>query len=307
MQIQQLEYLMKVVECGSITRAAQQLFLSQPSLTKSISNLESEYHIKIFDRRPKGIQLTPEGKEFLYYAQNVLNAIRSLDKVFEDGFRSGRHILSIASQQFSFLYDLILQTYRQFESHSIHIDLLEADRGEIVEAVIGRTADNGLIVCSHIDARPFHWLVNDKNLEVHVIDYSNIYVSVGPKSPLYNAESVRPEELVDQLQIVLDMEDDTKSGVYSKKEGHINTHHVFFCNSLASCIHFLLRTDAFAFTQKWVIDSLEKTPIRSIPLESRSQSNELVWVKRTNEATSEVEKQFLHNLYNHFGNSIPPL
>ena len=48
MQIQQLEYLMKVVECGSITRAAQQLFLSQPSLTKSISNLESEYHIKIF-------------------------------------------------------------------------------------------------------------------------------------------------------------------------------------------------------------------------------------------------------------------
>ena len=47
MQIQQLEYLMKVVECGSITRAAQQLFLSQPSLTKSISNLESEYHIKI--------------------------------------------------------------------------------------------------------------------------------------------------------------------------------------------------------------------------------------------------------------------
>ena len=68
MQIQQLEYLMKVVECGSITRAAQQLFLSQPSLTKSISNLESEYHIKIFDRRPKGIQLTPEGKEFLYYA-----------------------------------------------------------------------------------------------------------------------------------------------------------------------------------------------------------------------------------------------
>ena len=75
MTIQQLEYLLKIVECGSITKAAQQLFLSQPSLTKSIMNLENEYGIKVFARTAKGIEITPEGKDFIYYARNIITSI----------------------------------------------------------------------------------------------------------------------------------------------------------------------------------------------------------------------------------------
>ena len=54
MRLNQLEYFIKVVECGSITKAAQELYLSQPSLTKAVSGLEAEYDVKLFDRTAKG-------------------------------------------------------------------------------------------------------------------------------------------------------------------------------------------------------------------------------------------------------------
>ena len=58
MRLNQLEYFLKVVECGSITKAAQELYLTQPSLTKAISSLEAEYNMKLFNRTSKGLSLT---------------------------------------------------------------------------------------------------------------------------------------------------------------------------------------------------------------------------------------------------------
>ena len=72
MRLYQLEYFLKIVECGSITKAAQELYLSQPSLTKAIAGLESEYNIKLFSRTAKGISLTTDGLEFLEYARNIV-------------------------------------------------------------------------------------------------------------------------------------------------------------------------------------------------------------------------------------------
>lgn len=74
MRLNQLEYFIKVVECGSITKAAQELYLSQPSLTKAVSGLEAEYDLKLFDRTAKGLKLTPEGRDFLEYAKSVVES-----------------------------------------------------------------------------------------------------------------------------------------------------------------------------------------------------------------------------------------
>lgn len=72
MRLGQLEYFIKVAECGSITRAAKEFYISQPSLTKAIANLEAEYDIQLLERVPKGVSLTPQGREFLDYARDVV-------------------------------------------------------------------------------------------------------------------------------------------------------------------------------------------------------------------------------------------
>ena len=73
MRIQQLHYITKIVETGSMNEAAKQLFITQPSLSNAVKDLENEMGIEIFIRNPKGITLTRDGMEFLSYARQVVS------------------------------------------------------------------------------------------------------------------------------------------------------------------------------------------------------------------------------------------
>ena len=84
MKTEQLEQLLKVLECGSISKAARKLYISQPSLTKNIAQLESEYGIKILTRTSKGIELTEEGINFVFYAKQILTATNGLNNAFRN-------------------------------------------------------------------------------------------------------------------------------------------------------------------------------------------------------------------------------
>lgn len=72
MTLQQLKYIIKIVECGSITEAAKQLFITQPSMSTAVKELEKELGIEIFYRTTKGISLTIDGTEFLSYARQII-------------------------------------------------------------------------------------------------------------------------------------------------------------------------------------------------------------------------------------------
>ena len=73
MTLQQLRYAVTIADCKSINKAATELFITQPSLSNTIKDLEEEIHIKLFDRSNRGIIITPEGEEFLGYARQVID------------------------------------------------------------------------------------------------------------------------------------------------------------------------------------------------------------------------------------------
>ena len=205
MRLNQLEYFIKVVECGSITKAAQELYLSQPSLTKAVSGLEAEYDLKLFDRTAKGLKLTPEGRDFLEYAKSVVESSQALDRTFgnkQNNFSIQR--LAVASQQFDFIYDILLLLYKENSDQLLQIDLKENDRGEIVEMVEECKADIGILVLSEEDSKSFRSELQSKDLDMYLLDRSTIYVSMGPKSSLYNRKEVNVEEAGKYLHISLD-------------------------------------------------------------------------------------------------------
>ena len=165
MRLNQLEYFIKVVECGSITKAAQEMYLSQPSLTKAVSGLEAEYDLKLFDRTAKGLKLTPEGRDFLEYAKSVVESSQALDRTFgnkQNNFSIQR--LAVASQQFDFIYDILLLLYKENSDQLLQIDLKENDRGEIVEMVEECKADIGILVLSEEDSKSFRSELQSKDL-----------------------------------------------------------------------------------------------------------------------------------------------
>ena len=83
MTLQQLKYIVTVAETGTLSEAAKELFISQPSLTKSIKELEKEMNISIFDRTNKGVAVSKEGVEFLSYARQVLEQAALLEEKYK--------------------------------------------------------------------------------------------------------------------------------------------------------------------------------------------------------------------------------
>ena len=90
MTLQQLKYVVTVAETGTITNAAKKLYISQPSLTNAIHELEKEMNIVIFQRTNKGIVLSREGEDFLGYARQVLEQAAILEDKYkgQDGGRT---------------------------------------------------------------------------------------------------------------------------------------------------------------------------------------------------------------------------
>ena len=307
MQIKQLEYLVKIVECGSISRAAEQLYITQPNLTKAISNLEREYGIRLFNRKARGVELTADGKEFMRYARKVIAAADALDSNFMMQKKEQRAELFLAAHQFDFIYDCLLKTYEVFAEQSVHFSLIETDRSDVVQQVLDGNADIGFCVRNDADAKSMIWNKEAGRLETQVLDRGSYYICVGPKSEFYDREIVSYGEVKDCLQLALDMEESAKQDLYFDnallRDG-VREKMIFF-NTVSGCEHFLLNSDAVLFVSKWTIGCFGHPEIRTIPVALESSFpiggvNELLLVKRAGEQLNETERTFLDVVRNRF-------
>ena len=101
MTLQQLKYVITVAEAGTVTEAADKLYISQPSLTNAIRELEKEMNIQIFNRTNKGISLSKEGEDFLGYARQVLEQAAILEDKYK-GSDGGKKSFCVSTQHYSF-------------------------------------------------------------------------------------------------------------------------------------------------------------------------------------------------------------
>ncbi len=304
MNINQLRYFIEAADRGSMTEAAQALYISQPSLSKSIAQLESEYDIQLFERKPKGIRLTPIGVKFLNYARIVVDAAARLDHTFSDRGAEDKSQLFIAAQQCDFLYDLLIKTFK--ESRTIVSNIIETDRKNVIRLVIEGDVDMGILVRTSSDAKTFLWQSDLKKLEVNHLAEAGVHACVGPKSPYYDREQITFAEAERCPQIALDMEQETKMASFiDTSKSHFNLNNIIFFNSISACRHFLLETDSLLFISKWAIGCFADTPIRAINVVSDNPDypdpvTELLWIKRSNEPLNRLTKRFIENLNEHF-------
>ena len=102
MTLQQLKYIIAIAECGSITSAAARLMIAQPSLSKSVSELEKEMGITIFYRNNRGIYLSEDGSKFLSYARQVVEQSELLEQQFKQK-ETTRRVFAISAQHYTFV------------------------------------------------------------------------------------------------------------------------------------------------------------------------------------------------------------
>ena len=194
MKLQQLVYATKVAECGSITEASRRLFVSQPSITAAIHDLEDEMDVRIFDRTNKGIVVSEEGETFLGYARQVLEQVDLLEGHYKGSTHQAPHF-SVSCQHYSFAVNAFVDVIREFNTSSYDFTLREEQTHEIIEDVAHMKSELGILYLSERNRKVLEKMITANNLVFEPLFKSSPHVFVCSKHPLANQASVTIEEL----------------------------------------------------------------------------------------------------------------
>lgn len=196
MKLQQLRYVVKVAECGSITEASRRLFVSQPSITASIRDLENEMGVHIFERTNKGVIVSEEGETFLGYSRQVLDQADLLEGKYKGTSEQVPHF-SVSCQHYSFAVNAFVDVIREFDAARYDFTLREEQTHEIIEDVAHMKSELGILYLSEHNREVIERMLAANELVFEGLFCATPHVFVCADHPLADHASVTLEDLED--------------------------------------------------------------------------------------------------------------
>lgn len=194
MTLQQLKYILTVAETGTITEAARKLYISQPSLTNAIRELEEEMNVKIFNRTRKGVTITREGEDFLGYARQVMEQASILEDRFKNG-DGGKKQFCISTQHYSFAVNAFVDLIKEFGQEEYDFSLRETQTYEIIDDVAKMRSEIGILFLNDFNKSVLSKILKENDLVFHELFIAKPHVFISRFHPLAENTSIRNEEL----------------------------------------------------------------------------------------------------------------
>lgn len=196
MTLQQLHYAITISETGSLNKAAEILYVAQPSLTGSMQELEKELGITIFHRSGRGVSLTNDGLEFITYARQVYHQYEILvDKYGRSGKRKKK--FGVSCQHYSFAVKSFVEMVKQFNTEEYEFAVRETKTKDVIDDVFTSKSEIGILYLSDFNRKAIEKLLRTNNLEFHRLIECDAYVYLWKGHPLAGYKSIRFEELAD--------------------------------------------------------------------------------------------------------------
>lgn len=196
MTLQQLKYVITVAESGTISEAAERLFISQPSLTNAVKELEKEMNITIFDRTNKGISVSKEGAVFLGYARQVLEQASLLEEQYKNT-SAGKQEFCVSTQHYSFAVNAFVDLIKEYGGEEYDFSLRETQTYEIIDDVAKMKSEIGILYLNSFNEAVLTKIIKANDLCFTELFTATPHIFVSAKHPLAKKKSVTMEELHD--------------------------------------------------------------------------------------------------------------
>lgn len=194
MTLQQLKYAVTVAECGTISAAAEKLFISQPSLTTAIRELESEMGVTIFSRTNRGVIVSREGEEFLGYARQILSQAQLLQERFS-GREQGEKRFAVSSQHFNFTVLAFSRLVQNFRGPRYSFHFRETTTYEVLEDVSQLRSEVGILALNEDNERFLRRMFGKLGLEFTELKRVQAELFVSVEHPLAGRRFVTVEDV----------------------------------------------------------------------------------------------------------------
>ena len=208
MTLQQLNYIITISEIGSINRAAEKLYVSQPSLTSAIKELEKELGIVLFNRTGRGVTLTAEGVDFLPYARQVYGQYLNLmEKYGKGGERKQK--FGVSCQHYSFAVKAFVEMVKAYDVTKYEFAIRETKTLSVISDVAQMHSEIGILYLSDFNRKAMLKLLNANGLAFHHLINCNAYVYLWKGHPLAGRESISFEDLAPYPCLSFEQGDDS--------------------------------------------------------------------------------------------------
>lgn len=194
MTLQQLKYVITVAETKTISEAAKELFISQPSLTKSVKELEKEMGITIFERTNKGISVSKDGEVFLGYARQVLEQAALLEEKYK-AKSGGKQEFCVSTQHYSFAVNAFVDLIKEHGSENYDFSLRETQTYEIIDDVARMRSELGILYYNAFNQTVLMKLMKADDLAFTELFVAKPHIFISKKHPFAKRKSVAMDEL----------------------------------------------------------------------------------------------------------------
>ncbi len=194
MTLLQLKYIVTAAAAGTISEAAKQLYITQPSLTSAIKELENELGITIFKRTNRGILLSAEGEEFLGYARQVIEQTDLMEERYL-GNAQIRHRFCVSTQHYSFAVEAFVDLLKRYGGEEYDFRIRETQTYELIDDVSKLRSEVGVLYLNRFNETILQKTLREKELTFHRLFIARPHVFVSAFSPLAQKSFITLEDL----------------------------------------------------------------------------------------------------------------
>jgi DNA-binding transcriptional LysR family regulator len=298
MTLQQLHYIVEVSKCNSITAAAQNLFIAQPSLSKSIKELESEFGITILERNRHGVSFTMEGREFLGFATRILEQASNMRDHFNHDQEQEEELhLSLSSQHYMFAVEALVDFIKKSASRSRYtISVHETRTSQVIRDVLVQRSQVGILYVSDINHTFMHRLFSKNAIEFNALGDFPPYAYISRNHPLAGKKELTVEELAKYPYVKYEQGPDSYHFSEEIVIPDISAEKTVYVTDRSTMLTIIGNTDAYNMGSGCLLPDIAGGKIISIPISNRMDHMQIGWIKLKNVNLPEEMQEYINLL-----------
>ena len=303
MTLQQLSYVIAISDTGSFNKAAEKLYIAQPSLTSAVKDLEKEFSITIFNRTARGVTLTPDGVKFLPYARQVYSQYLTLMEEYgKIGPRKAS--FAVSTQHYSFAVKAFVELASRVDVAEYELALRETRTQEVIDDVAGLRSEIGVLYLNNFNRKALTKLLKAEGLKFHHLIDCGAYVYLWKGHPLAEKAEITFEDL--QPYPCLAFEQGT-SPLYFAEEllSTRNYPRLIKCCDRATVLNLMVGLKGYTLCSGIICEELSGVDYITVPFASDADQADMMmeigYIERKNAIHSALGLRYIKEMQKYLG------
>lgn len=305
MTLQQVFYAITISELGSMNKAAESLFISQPSLTNAIKDLEKELGISIFMRTSKGVIVTKEGEEFLLYARQLYQQFELIKHRYNES-ENVKIKFGVSTQHYSFVVKAFVDTVKKFDMLNYEYAIRETKTYDVIQDVNNFKSEIGILYMNDFNRKVIQKILKDNECEFHKLIDCKAYVYVWKNHPLAKCAAISFDELKDYPCLSFEQ---GENGSFYFAEEILSTNdymRAIKANDRATMLNLMVGLNGYTLCSGIICEELNGSDYVAVPYaddaSNPNSSMEIGYIIKKTNPVSEVGRVFINNITEYLKN-----